>query len=53
MGKLFDEAARLEFGEHLKEGAAVTFLHMEAAREVLDRDGIISKLKKTKDIVEI
>jgi hypothetical protein len=41
----------LEFGEHLKERAAVTFFHMEGTGELLDGDGIISKLKKTKDIV--
>jgi len=51
VGKFLDEAASLEFGEHLKEGAAVTFFHMEAAGKVLDGDGVISKLKKTKDIV--
>jgi hypothetical protein len=53
MGKLLNEAAGLQFGEHLEEGTAVTFLHLEAAREIFYRDGIISKLKKTKDIVEI
>jgi hypothetical protein len=51
VGKFLDEAASLEFGEHLEEGAAVTFFHVEGAGEILDRDGIISKLKKTKDIV--
>jgi hypothetical protein len=44
VGKFLDEAASLQFGEHLKEGAAVTFFHMEAAGEVLDGDGVISKL---------
>jgi len=53
MGKFLNEATGLQFGEHLEEGAAVTFLHLEAAREVFHRDGVISKLKKTKDIVEI
>jgi hypothetical protein len=53
MGKFLNEAARLEFGEHLEEGAAVVFLDMEAARKVLEGDRIVSKLKKTKDIIEI
>lgn len=44
VGKFLDEAASLEFGEHLKEGAAVTFFHMEAAREVLEGDRVVSKL---------
>jgi len=43
----------LEFGEHLEEGAAVTFFHMKGAGEILDGNGVVSKLKKTKDIVEI
>lgn len=51
VGKFLDEAASLEFGEHLEEGATVTFFHMKGAGEVLDGNGVISKLKKTKDIV--
>jgi hypothetical protein len=43
----------LQFGEHLEEGAAVIFFHLEAAGKVFHRNGVISKLKKTKDIVEI
>ena len=53
MGKFLDEAAVLQFGEHLQEDVAVTFFHLEGAREVLDGDRVVSKLKKTKDIVEI
>jgi len=49
--KFLDEAARLELGEHLEEGTAVTFFHMEGAGKVLDGNRVISKLKKTKDIV--
>jgi hypothetical protein len=51
VGKFLDEAASLEFGEHLEEEATVTFFHMEGAGKILDGDRIISKLKKTKDIV--
>ena len=51
VGKLFDEAAFLEFEEHLEEGAAIGFADVKAAGEVLEGDGVISKLKKTKDIV--
>jgi len=51
VGKFLDEAARLEFGEHLEKGAAAAFFHMESAGKVLDGDRVISKLKKTKDIV--
>lgn len=51
VGKFLDEAASLEFGEHLEEEAAVAFFHMEGAGEVLEGNGVISKLKKTKDIV--
>jgi hypothetical protein len=51
MGKFLDEAASLQLGEHLEEGAAVSFFHMEGAGELLDGDGVISKLKKTKDII--
>jgi len=51
VGKFLDEAASLQFGEHLEERAAVTFFHMEGAGKILDGDGVISKLKKTKDIV--
>jgi len=50
-GKFLHQAARLQFGEHLEEGAAVTFFHVEGAGKVLDGDGVVSKLKKTKDIV--
>ena len=53
VGKFLNKAARLKFSEHLEEGTAVTFFHVEAAREILEGDRIISKLKKTKDIVEI
>jgi len=53
VGKFLDEAASLEFGEHLEEGAAVTFFHMKGAGEILDGNGVVSKLKKTKDIVGI
>jgi hypothetical protein len=35
----------------LEEGSAVTFFHMEGAGEVLEGNGVIPKLKKTKDIV--
>ena len=51
VGKFLDEAASLEFGEHLEEWAAVVFFHMEGAGELLDGDGVVSKLQKTKDIV--
>jgi len=51
VGKFLDEAASLEFGEHLEEEATVTFFHMEGAGKILDGDRVISKLKKTKDIV--
>jgi hypothetical protein len=51
VGKFLDEAASLEFGEHLEKGAAVAFFHVEGAGEILDGHGVISKLKKTKDIV--
>jgi len=51
VGKFLNEAASLEFGEHLKEGAAVGFFHMESAGELLDGDRVVSKLQKTKDIV--
>lgn len=51
VGKFLDEAASLEFGEHLEEEAAVAFFHMEGAGEVLEGNGVISKLQKTKDIV--
>ena len=51
VGKFLDEAASLEFGEHLEEGAAVAFFHVEGAGEILDGNGVVSKLKKTKDIV--
>src|SRR5271157_2222023 len=43
VGKFLDEAASLEFGEHLEEGAAVTFFHMEGAGKVFDGNGVISK----------
>jgi len=32
-------------------GAAVAFFHVEGAGEILDGNGVVSKLKKTKDIV--
>jgi hypothetical protein len=44
VGKFFDEAASLEFGEHLEEGAAVTLFHMEGTGEVLEGDRVVSKL---------
>lgn len=44
VGKFFDEAASLEFSEHLEEGTAVTFSHTEAAGEILEGDGVVSKL---------
>jgi hypothetical protein len=51
VGKFLDVTASLELGEHMEEGAAVTFFHMEGAGKLLDGDRVISKLKKTKDIV--
>ena len=53
VGKLLNQAARLQFGEHLEERAAVIFFHLEGAGKVLDGDRVVSKLKKTKDIVGI
>jgi hypothetical protein len=44
VGKFLDEAASLEFGEHLEEEVAVTFFHMEGAGKIFDGDGVISKL---------
>ena len=51
MGKFLDQTASLQFGKHLEKGAAATFFDVEAAGEVLNGDGVVSKLKKTKDIV--
>lgn len=44
VGKLFDEAAFFEFGEHLEEGAACGFPDLEGAGKVVEGDGAIPKL---------
>jgi hypothetical protein len=51
LGELLDEAAFFDFFEHLEEGAAVVLLEVEGAREVVEGDGVISKLKKTQDVI--
>ncbi|HKE08165.1 MAG TPA: hypothetical protein VKB48_10060 [Candidatus Acidoferrum sp.] len=51
VGKLLDEAAFLEFGKHLEEGAADGFLDLEGTGKVFEGDGAVSKLKKTQDII--
>jgi hypothetical protein len=51
VGELLDEAAFLEFFEHLEERAAVVLFEVEGAGEVVERDGVISKLKKTQDVI--
>ena len=51
MGELLDEAAFFEFFEHLEEGAAVVLFEVEGAGEVVEGDGVISKLKKTQDVI--
>jgi hypothetical protein len=51
VGKLLDEAAFLEFGKHLEEGAAGGFFDQEGTGKVFKGDGAVSKLKKTQDII--
>jgi hypothetical protein len=51
VGKFLDEAAFFEFFEHLEEGAAVVLLEVERAGEFVEGDGVISKLKKTQDVI--
>ena len=51
MGKLLDEAAFLELGKELKEGAAGGFSNLEGAGEVFEGDGAVSKFKKTEDVI--
>ena len=51
MGKLFDEAPFFEFFEHLEEGPAVILPEAEGVGEVVERDGISSKLHKTQDVI--
>jgi len=51
VGKLFDEAAFLQLGEHLEEGSAVRAADLEGAGEVFEGGGTVSKLQKTKDII--
>ena len=51
VGKLFDEAAFFQFGEHLKEGAAAGAANLEGAGEVFQRGGAVSKLQKTEDVI--
>jgi hypothetical protein len=51
VGKLFDEAALFQFGQHLEEGAAAGAANLEGAGEVLQRGGAVSKLKKTEDVI--
>ncbi len=47
MRKLFDEAAFFQAREHLQEDVALAFFDLEGAGNLLDGDGVISKLKKT------
>jgi len=51
VGELLDEAPFFEHDEHLEKGTTVVFFDLEPAREVLEGNGIASKLQKTKDIV--
>jgi hypothetical protein len=44
MGKLLNQAAFLEFGEHLQEGSPVTFSYLERAGEILKGNRVILKL---------
>jgi hypothetical protein len=44
VGKFFDEAAFLELGEHLQEGAATGAAALERAGEVFQGGGSVSKL---------
>ena len=51
VSQLLDEAAFLEFLEHLHEGATQGFLKAQGAREFVDRNRVVSKLQKTQDII--
>jgi len=51
VGKLLDKAASLQLGEHLEEGAAIGLSYTKGAGEIVNGDGVVPKLKKTKDIV--
>jgi hypothetical protein len=51
VGKLLDEAAFLELEEHLEQWAAIGPAGVEAYGEVLERDGVVPKLKETKDVI--
>jgi hypothetical protein len=44
VGKLFDETAFFEFGEHLEEGAAVRAANLEGSGEIFEGGGAVSKL---------
>jgi hypothetical protein len=44
VGEFFNEAALFELGEHLEEGAAAGFLHLEGAGEVFQGGWSVSKL---------
>lgn len=51
VGKFLDEAAFLELEEHLKERSPIGPAGVEALGEVLEGDGVVSKLKETKDVI--
>ena len=44
VGRFFDEAALLQLGEHLEEGAAAGLPDLKRAREVFEGDGAVFKL---------
>ncbi|HXJ15040.1 MAG TPA: hypothetical protein VNH19_22430, partial [Candidatus Limnocylindrales bacterium] len=44
VGKLFDEAALFQFGQHLQKSAAAGAADLEGAGEVFQGGGTVSKL---------
>ena len=51
VSEFLNEAALLEFGEHLKERISVTFSHLKRAGELFDGNRVIPKLKQTQDVI--
>ena len=51
VSELLDETAFLQFLEHLEHGTALVLLETKGARELLERDGVVSKFKKTQDVI--
>ena len=52
MGEFLDQPAFLESVQYLLQGAAVVVLEVERLIEFLQGDWVVSKFKKTKDIVD-